>query len=152
MKRRIFDIFLAVLFGIITTIAFFSLYGIIASFSIENRISHWIFRTPKEFRVYAIYIHEFFLLILSILPLAGILGSILGFAVGNRPKQHGVIYLISAIMAFLFIQFIFYDFGYIGIEHTPFWNYIAQLILWALLLITFPVIGYKVKVRRVSIK
>ena len=104
MKRRIFDIFLAIIFGTITTIAFFSLYGIIASFSIEKKISHWIFRTPKEYRVYAFYIHEFFLQIFSILPLVGILGTILGLTVINRPKQHGVICLVSAIMTFLFIQ------------------------------------------------
>jgi hypothetical protein len=152
MKKRIFDIFLAIIFGMITTIAFFSLYGIIASFSIENKISHWIFITPKEYHVLAIYIHELFLQIFSVLPLVGILGTILGFVVVNRPKQHGVIYLVSAIMAFLFIQFIYYDFGYIGIEYTPIWSYIAQIILWAVLFITFPVIGYKMKTRGMSIK
>lgn len=152
MKKRIFEIFLAIVFGMITTIAFFSLYGIIASFSIENKISHWIFRTPKEYRVYAIYIHELFLQIFSLLPLVCLLGTILGFVVVTRPKQYGVIYFVSAIMAFLFIQFIYYDFGYIGIEHTPIWSYIAQIILWAVLFITCPVIGYKMKTRGMSIK
>lgn len=152
MKRRIFDIFLAIIFGTITTIAFFSLYGIIASFSIEKKISHWIFRTPKEYRVYAFYIHEFFLQIFSILPLVGILGTILGLTVINRPKQHGAICLVSAIMTFLFIQFIYYDFGYIGIEYTPIWSYIAQVILWAALFIIFPAFGYRIKTHGMSIK
>ncbi len=78
MKHRIFDMLLAFIVGALTTIGFFSLYGLIASYSIENKLSHCIFRLPKDYRVFSFYIHEIILQILSILPLVAVYLNLMG--------------------------------------------------------------------------
>ncbi len=145
LKGRIFEIIFAIVIGVFSYYAFFSLYGLLAYAGLNSAAIKLGGVFPPDCRVFGLILSKIIMQLSSALPVIGILGIMLGIIVTKNPKVYGMLAFISAIFFYSYKQIFYYDFGFIHIKYIPMWVYVVDITIWAGLFTIFSTTGFKLK-------